>query len=234
MDKGKFYAGLFIMAGLVFMGCMLPRIATEFRSYERYVSVKGLCEKEVKADKVIWPLKHSVFGNDLGRVYAELEQKDAMIRAFLIEGGIQPDEISVSATELSDKFAQTYQNERDYRFVASSTTTVCTHDVDKVLRLMEKQSQLIKENIVLSGNNDWEARIQFDFEGLNDIKPEMIEEATKNAREVALKFASDSDSRLGKIKDASQGTFSIEDRDSNTPYIKRVRIVTYVSYYLKK
>ena len=76
--------------------------------------------------------------------------------------------------------------------------------------------------------------MEFKYEGLNAIKPQMIEEATKNAREAAEKFAKDSDSRLGKIKTANQGTFTIENRDSNTPYIKKIRAVTSVTYYLKK
>ena len=75
--------------------------------------------------------------------------------------------------------------------------------------------------------------MEFQYEGLNDIKPQMIEEATRNAREAAEKFAKDSDSRLGKIRTANQGTFTIENRDSNTPYIKKVRVVTSVTYYLK-
>lgn len=86
----------------------------------------------------------------------------------------------------------------------------------------------------MTASNSWENPVEFKYEGLNDIKPQMIEEATKNAREAALKFAKDSDSRLGKIKTANQGTFSIENRDSNTPHIKKVRVVTSVTYYLKK
>ena len=110
--------------------------------------------------------------------------------------------------------------------------TVCTKDVDKVLALMASQNKLLRAGITLE--DDWESRPEFSFEGLNDVKPEMIEEATKNAREVALKFAKDSDSRLGKIKQATQGTFSISDRDSNTPQIKNVRVVTNVTYYLTR
>ena len=97
---------------------------------------------------------------------------------------------------------------------------------------MARQSELLKKGIVTE-SNDWENRVEFSYEGLNDIKPEMIEIATMNAREAAQKFAKDSGSRLGKIKTANQGTFSIVDRDSNTPYIKKIRIVTYVTYYLK-
>ena len=78
----------------------------------------------------------------------------------------------------------------------------------------------------------WEYKTEYSFTKLNDIKPEMIEEATKNAREAAEKFAQDSDSKLGKIKKASQGQFSISDRDSNTPYIKSVRVVSSIDYFL--
>ena len=98
---------------------------------------------------------------------------------------------------------------------------------------MSEQSELLKRGIVTGGGSQWENPVEFKYEGLNSIKPQMIEDATRNAREVAQKFAKDSGSRLGKIKTANQGTFSIENRDSNTPYIKRVRVVTSVTYYLK-
>ena len=231
MDKGKLTLGVCVMLGLVFLGLMIPRAASTFRSFERTVSVKGLCEQEVNADKVIWPLSYKVMGNDLGALYSEIEKKNATVEEFLRAGGIEPKEITLSVPSVSDKYAQEYgNNDRTFRYVATATLTVCTDQVDKVLALMDRQSDLIRRGIVLF--SDWETRPQFNFEGLNEIMPRMIEEATKNAREVAEKFAKDSGSRLGKIKEASQGTFSIESRDSNTPHIKRVRIVTYITYYL--
>lgn len=231
MDKGKFFAGLAVMVGLIVMGAMIPAAVGKMKAAERTVTVKGLCEREVPADKVIWPIKYKVVGNDLAQVYSEIESKNAQIRAFLTEGGISPEEFSVSVPSVSDKYAQEYgSNDRAFRFVATSITTVCTKNVDKVLKLMSAQSSLIKKGI--APETDWDTKAQFLFEGLNELKPGMIQEATRNAREVALKFASDSQSRLGKIKSASQGTFSIEDRDSNTPQIKKVRVVTGVVYYL--
>lgn len=233
MDKGKVFLGLCIFLGLTVLGSMLPKTAAELKSYDRIVSVKGLCEKEVPADKVIWPLSYKVVGDDINKVYSQINTRNTIIRNFLSGGGIQADEITVSVPSVSDKFAQEYgSNDRLYRYVATSTITICTSNVSKVLDLMSRQSELLALDIVLS--NDWDSQPQFNFEGLNDIKPEMIEEATHNAREVAQKFAKDSGSKLGKIKDASQGTFSIESRDSNTPHIKKVRVVTYVTYYLKK
>lgn len=221
------------MLGLVVLGLMLPCTASKLKSYDRTVNVKGLCEREVKADKVIWPLTFKVVGNDLGTVYAQIEKNTSSISKFLTDGGMDKDEITISSPVVSDKYTQEYgENNRAFRYVAKTTVTVCTKKVDKVIELMSSQKQLIKEGVTIE--NDWDARTEFSFVSLNDIKPEMIEEATHNAREVANKFAKDSDSKLGKIKEANQGTFTIEDRDSNTPYIKKVRVVTYVAYYLTK
>ena len=233
MDKGKLFSGLAIMVGLVVLGLMIPRAVSVYRSYDRTVDVKGLCEREVKADRVIWPITYKVMADDIRSIYSQLDGSVATIKDFLLSGGISEDEISVSVPSVSDKFANEYgENQRTFRYIAKNVVTVCTDKVDMVLALMARQSELLKKGIVTE-SNDWENRVEFSYEGLNDIKPEMIEIATMNAREAAQKFAKDSGSRLGKIKTANQGTFSIVDRDSNTPYIKKIRIVTYVTYYLK-
>lgn len=234
MDKGRIFNGLFIMVGLIVLGVMMPRAVDRYRSFDRTVNVKGLCEKEVKADKVIWPVVYKVMANDIQSVYDQTDGNNAVIIDFLKSGGIEFSEITVSVPEISDKYASEYgSNDRAFRYIAKNVITVCTSDVDKVLALMSKQSVLLKKGIVVSGNTQWENPVEFKYEGLNGIKPEMIEEATMNAREAAQKFAKDSDSKLGKIKTANQGTFTIENRDSNTPYIKKVRVVTSVTYYLK-
>lgn len=233
MDKGKFYSGLFIMIGLVVLGLMIPRAVDKYRSFDRTVNVKGLCEKEVKADKVIWPVVYKVMANDVQSIYAQTDANSEAIVAFLKSGGIEDSEMTVSVPTISDKFASEYgSNDRAYRYIATNVITVCTDKVDEVLALMSRQSELLKKGVV-TGGNSWENPVEFKYEGLNDIKPEMIEEATRNAREAAEKFAKDSESRLGKIRTANQGTFTIENRDSNTPYIKKVRVVTSVTYYLK-
>lgn len=233
MEKGRFFSGLFVMIGLVILGLMMPRAVEKYRSYDRTVNVKGLCEREVMADKVIWPVVYRVMANDIQSVYDQTDRNNAEIVGFLKSGGIDASEITVSVPEISDKYATEYgSNDRAYRYIAKNVVTVCTSDVEKVMELMSRQSELLKKGIV-SGGNDWENQVEFKYEGLNGIKPEMIEEATKNAREAAEKFAKDSDSRLGKIRTANQGTFTIESRDSNTPYIKKVRVVTSVTYYLK-
>lgn len=233
MEKSRIYAGLAVMVGLIVLGNMIPKAVKDYRSFDRCVDVKGLCEIEVPADKVIWPLTFKVMSDDIIDIYTQTEKNVEAVRKFLIDGGVKAEEISVSTPKVSDKYAQEYgSNERRYRYLSTSVVTVCSKDVPKVLALMDKQMELLKQGVAIA-ENAWDNRVQFDFEGLNEVKPQMVEEATRNARLTAEKFAQDSGSRLGKIKKASQGTFSIEDRDSNTPHIKKVRIVTYVTYYLK-
>ena len=232
-NKGTFFAGLAVMVGLIVMGLCIPAAIRENANTRRSVSVRGLCEREVPADKVIWPLKYRVTGDDLSVVYSSIERTDASIIAFLKAGGIEEAAISLSAPVISDKYAQEYgSNDRPYRYLAKCTVTVCTDKVNEVLALIKNQKSLVRKGIVLG--DEWDSSPTFSFEALNSIKPEMIEEATKNAREVAQKFANDSGSKLGKIREANQGYFTIESRDSNTPEIKKVRVVTNVTYYLKK
>lgn len=196
------------------------------------MNVKGLCEKEVKADNVIWPIVYKVMSDNIQDIYDQTSRGNALVVDFLVAGGIDADEITVSVPDISDKLANEYGGiDRAYRYIAKNVVTVCTDKVDEVLALMSKQTELMRMGIVTAGET-WENPVEFKYESLNEIKPQMIEEATKNAREAAQKFAKDSDSELGKIKTANQGVFSIEARDSNTPYIKRVRVVTSVTYYL--
>ena len=224
---------LIIAAAIVLAGAMLPVSVSKLKSYDRTVDVKGLCEREVKADKVIWPIMYKVMGNDLSEVLRQTDSNNSTILEFLRDGGISAEDITVSTPLISDKYASEYgNNDRVYRFLVTNTLTVCSEDIDAVMALQSRQSELMKKGIPTTGDT-WENKTQFKFEALNDIKPEMIEEATGNARMAADKFAKDSGSRIGKIKTATQGTFSIEDRDSNTPYIKRIRVVTYVTYYIR-
>jgi len=234
MEKKFFNSGVFIMVGLVIAGLQLPKAVKEFKAYDRTVNVKGLCEREVKADKVIWPLSFKVAGNDLAAAYNTVENQTRLIKEFLKAGGIDESSIRISSPSVSDKLAQEYGSGDRARYIIKSTVTVCSKDVDQVVNLRSRQSELVKAGIAFDAENNWDNPVEFKFEGLNDIKPDMIEEATKNAREVAQKFATDSGSSLGKIKNANQGTFSIENRDSNTPDIKIVRVVTSVTYYLRK
>jgi hypothetical protein len=225
--------GLFIFLGLGLFGYLLSTAALTVKGMERVVTVKGLAEREVTADKAIWPIRFDEAGNDLGALYATVERKSAAVTAFLKAHGFNGEEITVSSPSIVDRQAQNYGNTANiaFRYTAATVVTVYTEKIDAIRQSMREIVNLGKDGIALSGQS-YEHRTQFLFTGLNSLKPSMIEEATKNARDVAEKFATDSASRLGKIKTASQGQFSITDRDSSTPYIKKVRVVSTVSYYL--
>lgn len=223
--------GIGIFAGLVCLGISVIIAVSTFRSYERTVSVKGLCETEVKADKAIYPIAFKESGNDINAIYASVNRKNAEIINFLKEFGFSEDEISAGLPQVSDRDMEGY-TQRPLRYVVTSVITLYTSDVDNVVKMSAALSELHKKGITLTVD-EWAYKPTYLFEGLNAIKPSMIEEATANAREAAQKFADDSGSRLGKIQSATQGQFTISDRDANTPYIKKVRIVTSVIYYLK-
>ena len=171
MDKGKFFSGLAIMLGLVVMGSMLPKAVEKYRSYDRTVNVKGLCEKEVKADRVIWPIVYKVMANDIQSVYDQIDAGNDAVLSFLQSGGVNASEITVAVPQISDKFANEYgDNDRAFRYIAKNVITVYTSDVDLVLSLMDRQSELMKKGVV-TGGNSWENPVEFKYEGLNDIKP---------------------------------------------------------------
>ncbi|MCW8903969.1 SIMPL domain-containing protein [Sedimenticola sp.] len=230
---GAFILGAFIFVGLSALGYLLGDAAIEFKQYDRSVTVKGLSEREYDANVVIWPIQFSAAGNDLESLYDLLEENTSKIRTFLVTNGIGVEEVTFSSPAITDKSAQQYGNNArpEFRYTAFQTVTVYSKNIHSVRSLMGSLSALGKQGIVFTGGN-YESQTEYIFTRLNEVKPEMIEEATTKAREVAEKFASDSQSRLGKIKRASQGQFSITARDKNNPHIKKVRVVSTVEYYL--
>lgn len=221
-----------IAGGFALLGSNISSGIESFVNRDRIVTVKGLSERQVKADRVIWPVGFRELGDDLQDVYGRIEKRKDQVVAFLKEAGLTDAEIEVASPQVTDAQAEMYANQKSrYRYSMTQTVTVSSDKVDLVRDLLVRQSDLIKAGVTLVGDYSW--RTSFQFTGLNTVKPAMIEEATKNARASAEKFAQDSGSSLGKIRRANQGQFSITDRDSNTPYIKSVRVVTTVEYFLK-
>ncbi len=225
--------GILLFAGLALLGHFTGQGIVRLRSLDRSVTAKGLAEREVAADVAIWPIKFAVAGNDLGQVTADLELNTQRVLTFLEEAGFSPEEVSEGVPAIIDKQAERYGggDQGQFRYLGNGTVTVYSPNIARVREAMSDVGTLGKQGVAV-GAQDYDSRTQFLFTGLNDIKPDMIEEATRNAREVAEKFARDSDSHLGKIKTARQGQFSIQDRDSNTPHIKKVRVVSTLEYYL--
>lgn len=225
--------GVFIFLGLTSLGYLLGNSAIKFKEYERTVTVKGLSEKEFGADIVIWPIQFTAAGNNLEELYEAIDGNTTKISEFLAGKGVDKKEISFTTPSITDKSAQQYGNQAkaEFRYTAIQTVTVYSSDIDSVRKVMGELSELGKQGIVFTGG-DYQSQTEYLFSRLNEIKPEMIEEATRKAREVAEKFASDSKSTLGKIRKATQGQFSITARDKNNPHIKKVRVVSTVEYYL--
>lgn len=234
MKNEKLISSIVLAVALVVAGLALRSGIITFKDRDCEVSVKGLSEREVKANKVTWPLLYKEIGNDPTQMYETIENKNALIVKFLKSGGITDEEISVNPPSITDRQADNYGNEMlNYRYKASSIITVTSTNVDKVRALMGRQTELMKQGIALISEEYGENRVTYEFTGLNEIKPQMVEEATKNARATAEKFAADSHSQLGKIRHASQGQFSIDNRDANTPYIKNLRVVVTMDYQLE-
>ena len=222
-----------IFLGLTLLGYLLGNSAIRVKEYERTITVKGLSEREVLANVVIWPIAFTQAANDLAQLYLGMEKSVDMVVAYLTLNGVSASEISVGSPTVTDKAAQQWVGgERpDFRYTANQVVTVYSDDVVTAREAMKGLVELGKQGLVFTGSN-FGHQTEYQFNGLNEIKPAMIEEATLNARVVAEKFARDSDSEVGKIRQASQGQFSITDRDRNNPHIKNVRVVSTIKYYL--
>ncbi len=222
-----------LFLGLTLLGFQLGKALIDFKQFERSVTVKGLSERDYPADVVIWPIQFIEANNDLPELYRTVENNSSKVRDFLIQRGIDEAEITFNSPSITDKSAQQYGGgpRAEFRYTANQTITVYSENIEAVRKAMAALADLGKQGLVLAGNN-YMAQTEYLFPRLNEIKPELIEEATENAREVAEKFAEDSDSNLGKSRKASQGQFSISARDNNNPHIKKVRVVSTVEYYL--
>ncbi len=229
----KIISSAIIALGVIILGLCVKAGIDNFSSRERVVTVRGLAEKEVKANKVTWPIVCKEIGNDLPNIYTKIKSTNDAIIKFLTSNGVTTDEIVVNAPEIIDLQAERYSsNNHAYRYNVTSVITVTSTNVDNIRILIDRQTELLKQGIAITAG-DYNYQTMYDYTDLNEIKPEMIADATRNAREAANKFAADSESSLGKIKTASQGQFSIENRDPYTPYIKKVRVVSTIIYYLE-
>lgn len=231
--KSYIKEAIILAVAIICVGVCFYNACVDAKDKDRIVAVKGLSEREVNADYVIWPLVFKEMGNDLKELNATLESKLAILEKFLMDNGLEKTDFNRAASDIEDHNTNIYEsNKPAERYTATAVITVATHKVDLARNIMQKQGELMNDGIAFT-ESDYRYRKIFNFTKLNDIKPEMIEEATKNAELAAVKFANLSKSKLGKIKSASQGQFTIEDRDENTPFIKRVRVVTNLQYFLE-
>ena len=234
MVKNNFTFSILLSIGLILAGVSIGYGFYKGRAVDRFVTVKGLAEKEVDADLVFWPI---TFGASAQRV-EDLDEPMALKREiteqFLIKAGFDQNELIFSPVSIREnpRPRDTTKETTEYiKYSTNQTITTRSSKVALVRATIKRTPELAREGVIPKAD-PWYARTEYLFVGLNEVKPGMIEEATKNARLAAEKFAHDSGSRVGKIRHATQGYFEVTDRDRLSPEKKKVRVVTTVEFYL--
>ena len=229
MKENRIISAALIAVGILCLGWFIKAGIDNFANKDRKVTVKGLAEREVPADKVTWSIGTKVTGNDLPMLYENINIQTDKIKRFLRQNGLDEKEITVNPPNISDLEAREWgDNQKNFRYIVTTTITVATSKVKEVNNAIFKQAELLKQGVAIENSN-----AQYEYASFQQMKPEMMAEAIKNAQKTAEQFAEASNSDLGQIQTAGQGQFEIEDRDQNTPYIKKLRVVTTITYSLK-
>ena len=233
--------GLSVALGPTLAGYFIYKGITDFKMADRYVTVKGLVEKIVKSDSVTWSLNTRNAGNDLAVLYQELTSTQDSVKTFLTEAGIKPEEITFASPTVSDLLAQEWRDTKtlEYRYVLTSSIFVKTKNVDLVEKVAQSMGKLMEQGIAISGMN-----FSYQITNFNDMRPELIAEATKNARLMAEQFAENSGSHVGAIRKANQGVIQILSPETTTDgdwsngapesIMKKVRVVSTIDFFLTK
>lgn len=218
--------------GLVLGGYLLGDGLTRAREADRSVTVRGLAERDVKADLATWTIAYSASASDLATAQASVDRDTGQIRAFFKELGFPEDALQPAGVNVSNTTTDGVQ-----QFTVRQRMTLRTNDIARAGKAVRSQFDLVRRGVVLEEGSG----MAYTFTKLNDIKPAMVAEATRDARASAQQFAKDSATSVGGIKQATQGYFSVEARDgdsgggwgvSDTPF-KKVRVVTTVDFYLR-
>ncbi len=227
-EGNKIVEALIVAASIVVFGLCVKGGIDNFVNKDRKVTVKGLSEREVPANTVTWPISTTVLGNDLSQLYNNANRTAEVILKYLTDNGIGRDEVTLNPYTVNDRNANQWsENKSSYRYDINVSMTVKTGKVDAVRQAFSNSGELVAKGIIFDIN--W---VNYDYTEFQDLKIDMMKEAIKNAEEAARQFSDNSDSHLGGILQATQGQLSIEDRNETTPYIKKIRVVTTVTYAL--
>ena len=229
MKENRLIEAAIIAVGIICLGWFMKAGIDNFANKDRQVTVKGLAEREVPADKVTWSIGTKVTGNDLPMLYESINLQTDKIKKFLKQNGLDEKEVTINPPSISDLEAREWgDNNKNFRYIISTTITVATNKVEQVNKAIFQQAELLKQGVAIENSN-----AQYEYASFQQMKPEMMAEAIKNAQKTAEQFAEASHARLGDIQTAGQGQFEIDDRDQNTPYIKKLRVVTTITYSIK-
>jgi hypothetical protein len=231
---------IILAAGLVIGGFLVGSGFARGRAVDRYVTVKGVAEREVQADLALWPLRVAAADNDLALAQATVSRSLAKIKGFLQRNGVDTTDAEIQEVNVTDNFAQSYRSDRaPTRYIVRQALMVRSTKPATVLAASQRVGELVSAGVVLSSEEYRGGGPTFLFTKLNDVKPAMIAAATANAREAAEQFAKDSRTSLGGIRQASQGVFLILPRDQaggiseESQVNKVVRVVSTVEYFLR-
>lgn len=224
MENIKNKTILIASGGILIFALVFFFAARDFSKQGTYVEVKGLSEKIVKADTAIWSMNFEIKSNNIDTLYSDIEKNITTIKTFLKEKGFEDSEINVAPVNI---YQDTYK-EALYRYNSNNQLSVYTKKVDQAKAASNETLQLVKKGVVLNQNS-----ISFEFSDLNSIKPEMLAEAIKNARETAGQFADNSGSSVGSIARGNQGVFDITEKDPGSPEYKKIRVVSTLRFLLK-
>jgi uncharacterized protein len=224
-------ASLLLAVGVSVGGSFVGDGIANWNSGRRIIAVKGLSEREVPASVATWYIGYRATGNDLDAINRKLGDSTKTVLAFLKTAGFDEKDNAVQPPALRD--ASMEPREKDIpappeRYRAEQLVLLRTAKADLIKPALASASTLMVNGVLLSGGS----QPNYVYNQLNEIKPTMIQEATKNARVAAEQFARDSQTNLGKLRSASQGWFQVEDRDAATPERKLVRVVVDVEYEL--
>jgi hypothetical protein len=238
-ESSRILAALLLGIGVALAGFYVGEGFFKGRSSERFVTVKGVSERNVMSDVAFWPIRFVATDDDLGKAQAKINDSAAKVLAFLQKHGIQSDSVEMDRLEVNDLLANPYRTGPiQTRYIITQALMVRCNDPKLVQSASQDIGELVEAGVVLSATGGPATGPTYLFTGLSDLKPEMIAEATANARRAAEQFATDSGSSIGAIRRANQGVFVILPRD-RVPGVsqegqmeKTVRVVTTIEYYL--
>ncbi|PKN28306.1 MAG: SIMPL domain-containing protein [Deltaproteobacteria bacterium HGW-Deltaproteobacteria-21] len=238
--------GVCLLVGISAGGYFVGKGAVRFKSDARTVTVKGLVEKEVKADQAVWTLRFRRASDDLKNAHEKISADREAAVVFLQKQGFKNEEIGRQPTRTIDKLAREYgqpQGTESLRYVVTCSVQVKTTDIDRVSTALGATEELLKSGVVLDGETEGgSANPRYLLSGFNTLRPQLLAEATKNARATAEQFASDSGSEVGRIRSAHQGTIQIfgsDGNDESAPYsptstpTKKLRVVSTFQFDLE-
>ena len=232
---GHFFLGVFLAVGLALCGYFVGQTMYNAKVAVNTAEAKGLAERRVKADRANWDIIHTVTGSkkeEIPSLYTLAETHQKTIINLLKEHGFEDNEIDIGVLDYRyQEFRDEDQKLVDQTHQLIGTISVETQKVEKVNQARTTVSKLIAQGI------DIENRVpRYRFTKLNDIKPDMLREATKNARIAASEFAENAGAKVGSIRSARQGNFFISDAGEeygDTRKIEKdVRVVTTIDFYL--